>query len=226
MSDSRIESKRSAGVEPALPAWQAGGLPLSHDRETKSEPGPPPRGGRRREGESNPQGSSPTAFQAVAVAHRLVPPKVKPAGVEPAFSGSRNRRDSASPRPAKALLQALGRNRTGVAALRRRRPAPGRPMRPEEQFRRQPAPPPKHRAGVEPALPPYHGGVLPLDHRCGMGPEGFEPSPARLRVGCATDNTWNPSFVSIVRGGVGPPPAPYQGAALPLDHRTQKEQVR
>ncbi len=34
----------------------------------------------------------------------------------------------------------------------------------------------------------------PLDHQCvfRVGPEGFEPSPARLRAGCAAVNTWVP----------------------------------
>ena len=34
----------------------------------------------------------------------------------------------------------------------------------------------------------------PLDDRCidRVGPEGLEPSPARLRAGCAAANTWVP----------------------------------
>ena len=45
----------------------------------------------------------------------------------------------------------------------------------------------------------------PLDHQClrtiRMGPEGLEPSPARVRAGCAAANTWVPSIESTESAG-------------------------
>ena len=49
----------------------------------------------------------------------------------------------------------------------------------------------EHRVGLEPTSPPYEGGVFaagrPVLH--GVGPEGLEPSPNRLRAGCAAAKT-------------------------------------
>ena len=64
-----------------------------------------------------------------------------------------------------------------------------------------------------------------------LGPEGLEPSPTWLRARHAAANTLVPrarlgsphlnrSFGSVVRGGIEPPPATYQIAMLPLQHRT------
>jgi hypothetical protein len=61
----------------------------------------------------------------------------------------------------------------------------------------------EHPAGVEPALPPWQGSRLPLQHGCSCpdrivkervqrGPEGLEPSPAWLRARYAAANTLIP----------------------------------
>ena len=51
----------------------------------------------------------------------------------------------------------------------------------------------KHRAGVEPAPPPYESGApaprRPMPTKSPLGSEGLEPSPARVRTGCAAANT-------------------------------------
>lgn len=57
----------------------------------------------------------------------------------------------------------------------------------------------EHRAGLEPTLPHYECGVVPLDHQCfvqpsrAVGPEGLEPSPTRVRAGHAAANTLIPN---------------------------------
>src|SRR4051812_32529060 len=66
----------------------------------------------------------------------------------------------------------------------------------------------------------------PLDDRCnkvGVGPEGLEPSLARLRAGCAAANTLVPSidhhaFARVGPGGDEPPPSGYRPLVLPLNH--------
>ena len=80
--------------------------------------------------------------------------------------------------------------------------------------------------------------LSPLSYAPAVGPEGFEPSPARLKVCCAAvtprPQVWSGRMrlssrglrhvlsllCSVVRGGVEPPPATYQIAMLPLQHRT------
>ncbi len=49
--------------------------------------------------------------------------------------------------------------------------------------------------GLEPTSPRYGRGVLAAGRPVlpGVGPEGLEPSPARLRAGCAAANTLVPS---------------------------------
>src|SRR3954454_3209853 len=65
----------------------------------------------------------------------------------------------------------------------------------------------------------------PLDDRCTrtirVGPEGLEPSPARLRAGCAAANTWVPASTteSVGSGGVEPPSPGYRPGALPLSYK-------
>ena len=63
----------------------------------------------------------------------------------------------------------------------------------------------------------------PLDDRCSIrvGPEGLEPSPARLRAGCAAANTWVPASTteSVGSGGVEPPSPGYRPGALPLSYK-------
>src|SRR4051812_37962952 len=65
----------------------------------------------------------------------------------------------------------------------------------------------------------------PLDDRCTrtirVGPEGLEPSPARLRAGCAAANTWVPRLppLSVGSGGVEPPSPGYRPGALPLSYK-------
>ena len=53
----------------------------------------------------------------------------------------------------------------------------------------------EHRVGVEPTLPRYEGGVLAAKRPVrfsSVGPDGLEPSPARLRAECAAANTLIP----------------------------------
>ena len=54
-----------------------------------------------------------------------------------------------------------------------------------------------------------------------MGPEGLEPSPARLRAGCAAANTWVPASTTeaVGSGGVEPPSPGYRPGALPLSYK-------
>ena len=106
---------RGEGFEPSPSASKAGGLPLADPRIQvpivssalrESNPpcqvgslGPLPLGqghvhGKRKERESNPQGSSPTAFKAAAIASWLVLPRL-PApvgGIEPPIFGLTGRR--------------------------------------------------------------------------------------------------------------------------------------
>src|SRR4051812_28002086 len=68
-------------------------------------------------------------------------------------------------------------------------------------------------------------GSSPLDDRCTrtirVGPEGLEPSPARLRAGGAAANTWVPASTteSVGSGGLEPPSPVYRPGALPLSYR-------
>jgi hypothetical protein len=57
-----------------------------------------------------------------------------------------------------------------------------------------------------------------------VGPEGFEPSPLRLRAGDAAGNTSVPCFISFVdiqlaRKELNPRPASYKDAALTAELR-------
>ena len=88
----------------------------------------------------------------------------------------------------------------------------------------------EHREGLEPSSPHDHpsGGA-----RCGVfaagspvlvlqvGPEGLEPSPARLRAGDAATNTSVPSIESA-RWESNPRPASYKDAALTTELRASR----
>ena len=61
----------------------------------------------------------------------------------------------------------------------------------------------EHRVGLEPTSPHYGCGVLAAGRPvpCRVGPEGLEPSPARLRAGCAAANTWDPFVTRALPSG-------------------------
>ena len=77
----------------------------------------------------------------------------------------------------------------------------------------------EHPAGIEPALPAWRAGRLPLHHGCTVGPEGLEPSPRWLRARDAAANTWIPS--SIGPEGVEPSSGPYKEPALAVELRAK-----
>ncbi len=83
----------------------------------------------------------------------------------------------------------------------------------------------EHRVGLEPTSPHYGCGILaagpPVHFHCVMEPEGLEPSPARLRAGCAAANTWVPASTTeaVGSGGVEPPSPGYRPGALPLSYK-------
>ena len=89
-----------------------------------------------------------------------------------------------------------------------------------------------HRVGLEPTPPHYGCGVLaagrPVHATIRVGPEGLEPSPARLRAGCAAANTWVPASTteSVGPGGVEPPSPGYRPGALPLSYRPSRFPLR
>jgi hypothetical protein len=63
----------------------------------------------------------------------------------------------------------------------------------------------------------------PLDDQClSVGPEGLEPSPARLRAGNAAANTLILCFV-LARWELNPRPASYKDAALTAELRASVE---
>jgi hypothetical protein len=66
----------------------------------------------------------------------------------------------------------------------------------------------EHREGIEPSLPHYECGVLPLDHQCllSVGLEGLEPSPAWVRTRDAAANTSIPFVCLSSVGAVGVEP--------------------
>ncbi len=137
---------------------------------------------RRKEGESNPQGSSLGRFRDGC--HR---PLVRPSTIS---SGGRNRTrvlpvNSRAPVPARAPPESSsrgGRTRTGALLLPKQADCRAFP-RPESS---------KCPAGVEPALPPWQGGRLPLHHghkeptpNCQRrAPGGTRTHAAALRVRC------------------------------------------
>ena len=68
----------------------------------------------------------------------------------------------------------------------------------------------KHRVGLEPTLPHYGCGVLAAKRPVlviRMGPDGLEPSPARVRTECAAANTLVPGKSSVIS---------FQSSAKPL----------
>ena len=89
----------------------------------------------------------------------------------------------------------------------------------------------EHRVGLEPTSPHYGCGVLaagrPVHANIRVGPEGLEPSPARLRAGCAAANTWVPhrplrvsrpgrSRTSVARLSAGCSPVELQAVVVPV----------
>ena len=63
----------------------------------------------------------------------------------------------------------------------------------------------------------------PLDDQClSVGPEGLEPSPARLRAGNAAANTLILCFM-LARWELNPRPASYKDAALTAELRASVE---
>jgi hypothetical protein len=225
---------RGAGVEPASPAWKAGVLPLNEPRVGKRR--------QRKEGESNPQGSSLGRFRGGCHRQLACPSvpyrRVATQHTRGSRGGSRTPNGPVNsrvrlpvPPPWKSGLQSYSYSQSGRPDSNRRSPGPepgGLPGFPTPR----PSVEGKCPAGVEPALPPWQGGRLPLHHghtspspdcqrnrestgwdsnprrritgavssplddRCTrtirVGPEGLEPSPARLRAGCAAANTWVP----------------------------------
>ena len=141
------DRKCPAGVEPASPAWKAGA----------SAARPRARHSRRKERESNPQGSSLDRFRDGC--HRqLACPSVSlraaAAGIEPAS----RRLTGRLPVPARAPPQSI---ESGRPDLNRRSPAPEAGGLSRLSYipciQKRPA-------GVEPALPPWQGSRLPLHH--------------------------------------------------------------
>ena len=68
---------------------------------------------------------------------------------------------------------------------------------------------------------------MPLDDQCllfSVGPEGLEPSPARLRAGDAAANTLVPSIESA-RWELNPRPASYKDAALTIELRASESRA-
>src|SRR6185295_6445560 len=58
----------------------------------------------------------------------------------------------------------------------------------------------EHRVGLEPTFPHYGCGVLAAERPVRvMGSDGLEPSPARVRTGCAAANTLIPNSFAFRR---------------------------
>ena len=131
------------GVEPSRPRARP-----SEDRVSTV---PPPSRRVRGEGLEPPSpGSKPGSLP-------LADPRVGTAGFEPAFSCVRGTRPfQAGPRPEVVFVgwpsQAVHSKATGLEA---------HPTKADRAWRS-----PEHRAGIEPAHPPWRGGRLPLHHRC------------------------------------------------------------
>jgi len=84
----------------------------------------------------------------------------------------------------------------------------------------------EHRVGLEPTLPHYGCGVLAAGRPVlvvSVGPDGLEPSPARLRAECAAANTSIPSSIfSVGLGGVEPSSGLYKEPALTVELQAQR----
>jgi hypothetical protein len=152
-------------------------------------------------------GLEPARFRLTAGCATIAPHRntVSEAGLEPAFSSVRGSRPlQTGPLAVFGLPSPVGGEGSGVRGMSHPSVRTGGLEPPLSSFPRwRPLPTgprpeiAEHQAGIEPALPPWHGGRLPLHHRCcchcrivkdrlePVPPVGIEPTTSPLRAGCS-----------------------------------------